>query len=286
MAMFMMVAVMAGMVPAFAATNHSIGLTSVENARELGGYKTKDGRTVKYGKLIRTGELTNITAKDKKTLVKKYKLVKNIDFRGNRDTITSPDPVLEGVEYCHYPFSSTKSYLLTEAALENSVKYVQELLKGNRNGKFIYCGQRDRYGAMFTSKEGIAMFKGLFQELLDADGGAVLYHCVAGKDRTGNATLLLLSALGVDKETIIQDYLLTNTFLKDEIEDAYNLVYQLTHSKMIAEDITSLRSCHRDWIEESFNTLDTKYGSVDNYLRKELGLSKADIKALQNAYLQ
>ena len=71
------------------------------------------------------------------------------------------------------------------------------------------------YQQMYLPEDGIAMFRGFFKELLDADGGAVLWHCVSGKDRTGNATMLLLTVLGVDKETIIEDFLLTNLRLSE-----------------------------------------------------------------------
>lgn len=63
---------------ALAYQKHSLGLTGVPNARDMGGYRTKDGRTIKFGKLFRTGELTDMTAADKKKLVRKYHLVKDI----------------------------------------------------------------------------------------------------------------------------------------------------------------------------------------------------------------
>ena len=266
---------------------HSIGLTGVSNARELGGYKTKDGRTVKFGKLLRTGDLSDMTAADKKRLVQKYRPVKVVDFRSNRDLLTSSaDPQLGHAENVRYAYSSFRSYLFTPAVVTNSVDYVTALVRQENKGLLVYQEQKDSYGAMFTSEDGIAMFRGFFDALLDADGGTVLFHCAGGKDRTGNAAMLLLTVLGVDKETIVADYLLTNDYLADEYEEYYDIAYTLTRSKSVAKDIALLKGVHRDWIEASFETIESRYGSVENYLHKVIGLSNKDFKKLQKAYLK
>lgn len=183
--LFMSMNVAVSMLPSFAATSsarkqalaydmHSIGLTGVENARELIGYKTKDGRTVKFGKLIRTGELTNMTADDRKKLVKKYRLVKDIDFRSDRDIRSDgEDPKMTGVEYCRYPFSSSQNILTSMEGLELGKDLVVELATLNRGGDLVGTYFKAGYRVMYTSEQGIAMFKGFFKELLDANGGAV-----------------------------------------------------------------------------------------------------------------
>lgn len=295
--LFMSMNVAVSMLPSFAATSsarkqalaydmHSIGLTGVENARELVGYKTKDGRTVKFGKLIRTGELTNMTADDRKKLVKKYRLVKDIDFRSDRDIRSDgEDPKMTGVEYCRYPFSSSQNILTSMEGLELGKDLVVELATLNRGGDLVGTYFKAGYRVMYTSEQGIAMFKGFFKELLDANGGAVLWHCVSGKDRTGNAAILLLTVLGVDRKTIIEDYMLTNDYAADEIESSYDRILSLTGSRALANDLSLFSGVGRDWIKESFRTIEANYGSVDNFLKKEIGLTAKDYKKLQNAYL-
>lgn len=129
------------------------------------------------------------------------------------------------------------------------------------------------------------MIRGFFRELMDADGGTVLWHCVGGKDRTGMLSLLLLSVLGVDRETIISDYLLSNDYYADSIREIYDRTYQLTGSRSLAEDLSLTRSVQRDWIEQAYATLESRYGSVDRYLHEVIGISDADFTALQDAYL-
>lgn len=266
---------------------HSIGLTSVQNARELGGYKTKDGRTVKFGKLLRTGELTDLSAADRKKLEQKYHVKKIVDFRANRNIVMDgQDPELKNATRAHYPYSSTLNLLLTPEGLELGKNVLVDLTSEGYKGNLTTSYFQEGYKTMYVSEDGIAMFKGFFRELLEADGDTVLWHCVSGKDRTGNAAAMLLYALGVDRETIIQDFLLTNSYLKGKQQETYDTVYRLTKNKTLAKDISRKDAVRRSWIEASFETIETNYGSVDNFLKEEVGLTKQDIKQLQNAYLQ
>ncbi len=197
------------MIPAFAAGNsaraqalaydrHSIGLAGVSNARELGGYRTKDGRTVKFGKLLRSGELAGMTAADKKKLTKKYHVVKIVDFRTDLEISDDrADPKLPGAEYRNYPYSPFPYLLRTAEGLRLGNDLMYDLITLDRDGDLVGDYYRANYRTMIRSEEGIAMFRGFFRDLLDADGGAVLCHCSRGKDRTGNAAVLLAVFLRV-----------------------------------------------------------------------------------------
>ncbi len=227
-----------------------------------------------------------MTAADKKKLVRKYHLVKDIDFRSARNILTDgEDPELEGVEYSRYPYSSMKNLLFTTEGLDIGTDLLEELIRLDYRGDLLSTYFMEGYRQMYLTEDGIAMFRGFFKELLDADGGAVLWHCVSGKDRTGNATMLLLTVLGVEKETIIQDFLLTNDYTRADQKQTYDRVLSLTGSKRIAKDIASKDGVERRWIEASYQTIETYYGSVDNFLKKKVGLTSKDIKKLRKAYL-
>ena len=285
------------MIPAFAAGNsaraqalaydrHSIGLTGVSNARELGGYRTKDGRTVKFGKLLRSGELAGMTAADKKKLTKKYHVVKIVDFRTDLEISDDrADPKLPGAEYRNYPYLPFPYLLRTAEGLRLGNDLMYDLITLDRDGDLVGDYYRANYRTMIRSEEGIAMFRGFFRDLLDADGGAVLCHCSRGKDRTGNAMALLLAVLGVDRKTIIEDYCLTNDYYSDEIDDLYERALSITGNKVIAADVSSAVGTRAGWIRETFKTIETHYGSVENYLKQEIGVSSKDIRTLQKNYL-
>lgn len=266
---------------------HSLGLTSVDNARDLGGYRTKDGRTVKFGKLLRTGQLTELSDADARKLLKTYHVKKVVDFRSFRNILTDgQDRELAGVEYSHYPYSSLVNFVLSEAGLDLTKDIVSDLVQRDFNGKLIRAYFKEGYKAMYLTEDGLQMFRGFFREVLDANGDTVLFHCVHGKDRTGNAAMLLLSVLGVDKETIIADFMLTNDYFVAERQENYDRVYRLTKNKAIATDFSYLDGVSREWIETSFDTIETYYGSVENFLVKAVGLSKKDLQKIRNAYLR
>ena len=241
---------------------------------------------MKFGKLLRSGELAGMTAADKKKLTKKYHVVKIVDFRTDLEISDDrADPKLPGAEYRNYPYSPFPYLLRTAEGLRLGNDLMYDLITLDRDGDLVGDYYRANYRTMIRSEEGIAMFRGFFRDLLDADGGAVLCHCSRGKDRTGNAMALLLAVLGVDRRTIIEDYCLTNDYYSDEIDDLYERALSITGNKVIAADVSSAVGTRAGWIRETFQTIETHYGSVENYLKQEIGVSSKDIRTLQKNYL-
>ncbi len=299
LALIMALSVIFCAVPALAADNqaaqnaaaannhHSIGLTGVKNARELGGFKTTDGRTVKSGKLLRTGKLVKATDEDKQKLVDTYHLTKDIDFRFDAEIAKDPDPTLPGVEYYNFPAVGISMIDLTSEEGQGYTKdALNSLIKMDKDGNLINSYYKMMYRSLYVTDDGLNAYRNFFQQLLAANGNTVLWHCSAGKDRTGNAAMLLLIALGVDKETAIQDYLLTNDYVAADKKAAYDKYYEKTHNEKIAQDFASDPGVKRAWIEESFKTIEKYYGSVNGYLHKALGLTDDDIAKLRAAYTE
>ena len=299
LALIMALSVIFCAVPALAADNqaaqnaaaannhHSIGLTGVKNARELGGYKTTDGRTVKSGKLLRTGKLVKATDEEKQKLVDTYHLTKDIDFRFDAEIAKDPDPTLPGVEYYNFPAVGISMIDLTSEEGQGYTKdALNSLIKMDKDGNLINSYYKMMYRSLYVTDDGLNAYRNFFQQLLAANGNTVLWHCSAGKDRAGNAAFLLLILLGVDQETAIQDFLNTNYFKQEEIQESYDKVYKLTKDKNIANDIASNEGVKREWIEESIKTIMSVYGSYDNYFHQGLGLSDADIQQLRAAYTE
>lgn len=212
---------------------HSLGLSGVKNARDLGGYRTADGKTVKMGLLLRTAALSDATADDIKILTGKYHLTQVIDFRTNKGIRKNPDPKMSGVTETNLPIHSG-------------------------SGNLSYLN-------MVTDLDSISAFRQFFAILLAHKNGAVLFHCAAGKDRTGVASILLLSALNVDRNTILQDYLLSNKYYSSP---------------------SSQSECVKEaWAMTLFDTIDSKYGSMDNFLNRQLGLTSQNRAQLKASYL-
>ena len=213
---------------------HSLGLSGVKNARDLGGYRTADGKTVKAGLLLRTAALSDATAGDIKILTGKYHLTQMIDFRTNNGARKNPDPKISGVIETNLPIHT------------------------GAGGNLSYMN-------MVTNPNSISAFRQFFAILLAHKNGAVLFHCAAGKDRTGVASILLLSVLNVEKSTILQDYLLSNKYYSSA---------------------SSQSECVKGaWVMTLFDTIDRKYGSVDNFLSGQLGLTPQNQAQLKAMYL-
>ena len=174
------------------ALKNSIGLTGVRNARELGGYRTSDGRVVRHGCLLRTGKLENMTDADRDRLLGTYHLKKIIDLRSPGEISRSPEPVLPGTEYinsaplgsifrCYVPAIDCR----TPEGRNYLRSIFRSLLQLDRKGDLMKNYYTAGYNQICTTQQGIEACRIFFRQLLEADGDTVLWHCSDGKDRTG-----------------------------------------------------------------------------------------------------
>lgn len=261
----------------------SIGLEKVSNARQLGGYVTESGKKVVMDKLIRSGKLAEATDSDIQKL-KDLNLSTVVDFRTTDEIGKEPDPEIEGVK-------NEQVKILNENVDNNTTKATtkvydnpaESLLEMYRNGVL----SDDMYSSVLndeTAQKGFAQF---FQILLEQDADkAILWHCTGGKDRAGSASALLLSILGVDRETVLDDFELTNEFLADRISYMQGEAKKLTDKQDEIDGVGKLTGVDRSFMEKALAELDEKYGSPTEYVKQELGLSDEDIQTLQDKYLQ
>ena len=276
-----------------AAPAQSILLTGVGNARELGGYKTGDGRTVRHGVLLRTAKLSGATEEDIQRLVSGYHLAVVADFRGGMEREKSPDPEISVVRNLNLPIiDDEKQPLPKEMAAE-----VEALMAENGElSKLDMLRLAVRYGTFtdqmyvdfLSSDRGKAGYTQLFDELLALpDGRAILFHCTEGKDRTGCAAMLILYALGVDEETIMEDFLLTNTFNAALIEEDRRL---LEAEGLSAEEMETYLPI-MDQVNPAYMTaaiawMTENCGSPLGYITQELGVTEEEIAVLRDKFLE
>jgi protein-tyrosine phosphatase len=131
-------------------------------------------------------------------------------------------------------------------------------------------------------------YRDLFDVLLgQPEGEAVLYHCSGGKDRTGVATALVLTALGVSKDEIQSDFMMSNA-LKDADNKAQQIAAEVNAAEgtnMTSEAVWPSLGVREAYLDEFYKSVEASYGSVEDYLREGLGLTDADIETLRNRYL-
>lgn len=264
---------------------HSIGLYDVQNARDLGGYKTIDGRTVKTGLLIRSGRLSNASKEDIHILKDLYHLNAVVDFRIIRERIDSPDVKIDGVTYYTLPLVDDKSLMVggvhkRSANNQNPLSYFIEVIKQGH-------GKSDMYVKLFKSERFQKGMTSFFQILLNSDGEhSILWHCAAGKDRAGSAAALTLLALGVDIETVLTDFDLSNIAYNEWIQKRLTQVSRITRDPEILTVVRSLSGVNVDYMRNAIDSTILDYGNIENYLEVCMNVTKEDIVKLKDMYLE
>lgn len=253
-----------------------LDLEGTPNFRDVGGYKTNDGRYVRWGLLYRSGVLTNLTPQDFNYL-SQLDIHVVCDFRTAAENVDSPERWLESpsVTRVHYPIGGGSGGQGTSAL-------TQGLLAGNPSPDQIRARMIAVYGD-FAETYGPA-YAQAFQQL-KSDHLPLLYHCTAGKDRTGVFTALVLLALGVPESTILEDYSLTNSYLTAPPSSAAAQKTATAVSTLMRsftpEQRQVLMAADPAYLTSTLKEIDTHYGSFDNYRKTVLGVSDEDRDALR-----
>lgn len=263
-------------------------VTGIENARQLGGYETADGRHVKKDVLLRTARLSDAPQEELAALKDIYHLGVVVDFRTLAEREGAPDPEIDGVENIVLDVLDESSRTGAGAAVagiyENGgAEPAEVMLNIIRSG----CVSERMYADMAFDPAAEKGFRDFFRILLENGGQkAVLWHCSGGKDRTGAAAVLLLLALGVNRETALRDFELTNEFLREKIAYMESRAAELTDDPEEVAWVKDLTGVNRKYMEELLDTLEEKYGSQERYLTEGLGLDRAELEQLREMYLE
>jgi len=246
-------------------TKRLVHLQGALNFRDVGGYRTKEGKTVKWNKVFRSASIQKLTDGDMDSL-KARQIYTVVDLRGTREAAEAPDRLLAGTDYTLSPAGSD--------ALPNN----QQMIALLKNGNFL----EDFYG-----KGGIKYFgeryKPIFQKLLTLDDNkAMLYHCTGGRDRTGMATALFLYVLGVPEDKIEADFTASNVYLERMMEKSYGPMAK--GAGMTSEEVKAKMALRPELLKIFFNTIKSQYGSVAGFMKKEMGIGSEEIKTLKDKY--
>ena len=183
-----------------------------------------------------------------------------IDFRNDYERKKRPDLIPEGVIYHSIP-------IIDEESVSNEEKNwtaVDAVLNFEGDPDEFMVRQ---YQNLITDQYSVKMYARFLDVLLRQEEGAVLWHCSTGKDRTGVGTALLLCALGVSREDIMEDYMKSNACLEDEME----YIIRLMETKTIVDPgimdrIGILFRVREEYLDAVFETIEEKYGSVERFL--------------------
>jgi protein-tyrosine phosphatase len=265
--------------------NRQIQLQALPNVRELGGIVTMDGRRIKTNTLLRSGSLNAATAADLDTL-RQHGVKQIIDLRTDKELRQSPNPIFEGVRTYHLPIltESTAGITREENAAQDFLQMMFPHLQADPDFSIRYL---ESLYANFVLDERILTHYAKFMELLlNNPDGATLWHCTAGKDRTGFATLLVLEALGVDRDTILEDYLLTNRCLEADDRALIEKLDKQYNSPELKQGLTLLFTARKEYLETVYQTVEENYGKFEVFLEQGIQMGKDKIEALRGRYLE
>ena len=263
-------------------------LTSVGNARELGGYSV-GGKTVKNGLLLRTASLSALSQEDRKTLETIYRVADVIDLRMSLERQVSPDPVLAGAENHFLPVMEAEDYPgftpeMTKLLTDPNANRMELIMMGYKMGMM----SDQLYVDFLFSERGKTAYRSLFHRLLAlSEGRAILWHCTDGKDRTGIASMLILTALGADRETILTDYLLTNDYNAETIRLARAALEHAPLSPELRElAVFGAGEVIERFMTNALDAMEERCGSPEAYLAAELGVGAAECEELRRRFLE
>lgn len=262
-----------------------VELDDVDNCRQLGGYKTREGKTVRSGVLLRTGKLSKLDEDGIKAF-HEMNITEVIDLRIPEEISHKPDPELRNVTTYKINLADTASvfYLYSVLGVEvnasNCIDIVDSIARTPMNlGEMYIAG-------IIDSDYGQKALHEIFKVLVNHKNGAILWHCSGGKDRTGIVAALLLSALNVDRETILNDYELTNEFVRGQRIGMKIVSWFYSSDEKEEERVATIAGVKREFMEKTLNHIDKKYGGPTEFLKNQVGLSEQDIITLKQKYLE
>lgn len=265
----------------------SIGLKSIGNARELGGLPVGD-KTVRHGVLLRTAGLATASEEDLAELQEVYGVAVVADFRMTYEREQNPDPELPGARNLFLPVFEMQD----APGFDPSMLDQLPTIMADRQSMLKFALETDALGpalyqAFVLSERGRMAYRGFFQALLALpEGRAALWHCTDGKDRTGIATMLLLTALGATRQTVVADYLLTNTYNAQAIAQAQAMLDRSPMDDRTKQQMLfGMGSVFEEYIRAAFDAIDDAYGSIDAYLKEALGVGESERADLRKKFL-
>lgn len=259
-----------------------VSLDGQSNFRDIGGYETADGRRVKWGVVYRSGELHKLSDSDVLKLeslgikaVANFLTEKEIESRGH-------DRLPDGVREIPLPMEAGNMGDLAEVVIE-----------ARSTGDFSKVPAEfnpEIHRLLIT--EAREYYARLLRELADPINRPMVYHCSHGVHRTGTATAILLSALGVPWETVREDYLLSNKYRKKEIDRRISELQLQAADTLLVDpeqvDMTNIRAFYileGSYIDASLDEAVKRYGSMDAYIREGLGITDEEITSLRKQLL-
>lgn len=257
----------------------------LHNFRELGGYQTTDGRTVRSDLLFRGQHLHGLKKRGKR-FVDGLGLSTIFDLRSDSEAGEEPDYVPFGVRYIQVPGIPSMDENLDQYKEGGNLDMKSLLFQARGDAGTIAMLRsylKDSYHEMAIRPDA---FIQVLRRLIDEPGRPLLFHCTAGKDRTGVCAAYILRVLGVPQQTVMADYLLSNPFRRREVNRTMWKIDLFLRDKELADVVRQLLTVRPELLDETFDTIDEQYGGFDVFVKEGLKLTRGDVEVLRKNYLE
>lgn len=261
--------------------SQEIKLNKTKNTRTLSNLVNKEGRRIKDNRLIRSDALDQIDEEDKKKLTSEYHLKRIIDLRTEMEAHMKPDQQIQDVKHYLNPILENEQMGLTKKG-DMAVDFKDFVKKAHEDGldsseQFM----EEIYGKIIDSSFSNEAYSKFLNLLLEEVQGATLWHCSAGKDRAGFATILVLYLLDFDMDTILEDYLATNHFYEPHVK-ALVKVFGPDYEP----SLWSVFGVKKSYFTVLMTTIQKRFRSFDAYIEDILHFSKDKKEQLKKIYLE
>jgi len=247
----------------------------VSNFRELGGYLCRDGRTVRWGKLFRSGHLAQASIADRRRM-SRLGIRTLIDFRSDQEITQEPDRLPEKAKI------AVVALPIQQQGMPPLAEEIRQMIETRSlDGQDPDKTMIEMYRLLAVEYQ--AVYREFFQVLLSSKGEPVLWHCSAGKDRAGFAAALLLKLLGVPWQTILEDYLLSRGNIAPRRRQL--LLVSLLRGRKAARYLQRLNEVEGAWLQAAFQALEDRWGSFEVFTKNALHLKNEDIHQIKKLYL-
>ena len=261
-------------------TERQVVLEGAYNFRDIGGYRTIDGKKVKKGLLYRSDELCYCTQKDVHTL-EQLGLKSIIDYRGDREWKEKEDVHIENVTIYHLdPKADTAA--MASAGLADLKEQGYGELTADAARKLMV--EQNRQFVLTESSK--CVYGKMFELILDQKNLPLVQHCRGGKDRTGYGVALILLLLGVDQDTVLQDYMDTNVWKYEKNQKSLQAVSEMPNREDFVQALRYLKEASEEFLLTALDEIKKRYGTVSEYAMQELGMTKEKQKTLKDMFLE
>lgn len=264
-----------------------LNLAGIVNTRELGGLVMTDGRTVKHGLLLRGATLNKASESDIKCLEEEFGVRLIFDFRTEQEVRHAPDKDVPGAKYLWLPtLDPTNGEKGKDVFSAGGYRSAEELVLKGAFLPQVQEAARNMYTDIVDNEYSQLQYAVFLQRILEVEEGAIFWHCSQGKDRTGLGAAFILAALGADRETILEDYCISNDAYTEEVRQMKATILSQGGGENEMDVVQTFIGINVKHFIEGLDLIDSKYGGMDSYVRDILMLSDEDRARLQERYLE